>query len=96
MAAPASVEPVRISLGTHYTGLRILKADSRPSRATLMLTKRMLIAQFPAFVANSVLWSLFSLLPSWSRLVEWSSNAWIFVPCFISVNLCTAIPYRHS
>jgi len=53
MSAPASVEPVRISLLLERTTQDFvsLRPVSRPSRATLVLTSRkMPIARFPAFV----------------------------------------------
>ena len=53
MSAPASVEPVRISIPfLERTPQNFVSSrpDSRPSKSTLKSTRRMLIAHFPAFV----------------------------------------------
>ena len=54
MAATASVEPVRITLLLERTTQDCVfsRPNSRPSRATLVLTKRMLIAPFPGCVGS--------------------------------------------
>ena len=84
MMAPASVKSVRISLllERNTQDFASSRPDSILSMATLVLTKRVFIAQFPALGGSSSLRSFPSLLPLllWPAFLRHASSLSICAP----------------
>ena len=73
MAGPATVEPVRITAPQGRTTQDVISSrpDSRTSRATSALARKIFPDQYPAIVGSNSLRSQVSLLSSWFRLLVW-------------------------